>query len=495
MGVIKSQSIFATVFTYIGVVIGFVTSALVMPKVLATDQLGLVKLVTAVTGVFSGIFTLGVGQIILRIYPIFETQKQKLDNLYFYVFKVALIGCLIAIPFYYFTAFDLFNFEEEVLNFEKSIGFLILVYFVIVARVIYNVQFGFARMLNKIVFDSIIQNILLKGGMLLFIVLFAIEFLDYTSFVYGYAFLYMLFPLLMYFFFRKIGFVPKYKSRIFFDKIEKSSFFSLGLFGMLTTVGGSLFLYLDTLMVNYYLDESAVGIYGTLFLFGVIVSVPARSLKGIAVSVLSKAINREDLEEVKNVYQKSSITLLVIGIFLFLGIITNDFLIFSYLPDAFGDGFYIIFFIGLAQLSDLATGVNNEILATSKYYRLNTYFILISIVVAMVSNIVFIPLYDITGAALATFCSVFAINLLRLFAIWKIYRILPFSKNTIIVFLLGLITYFLVSLIPQMKLPIVDFLMRGALVTLIYLPAVFYLKVSTDINDLILSLLRKVMRK
>ena len=248
-------------------------------------------------------------------------------------------------------------------------------------------------------------------------------------------------------------------------------------------------------MVSFYLGEAEVGIYGTMFLFGVIVIIPARGMKNIAVSIISKAFKDQKLSDIELIYKKSSITLLVIGGFIFLGVYTNLYSVFGYLPEAFSVGALIVLFIGVAQLLDMICGVNYEIIASSKYYKLNTWFIFLTAISAVLLNIIFIPIYGITGAAIATFSSIFLVNFLRIIAVWRLFKIHPFSLKTIYAVLIICASYFILSVIPNFENYIINLLFKGAILILIYVPSIYLLKVSDDINDLIDKVVSVVIKK
>lgn len=492
MGSIKTQSIYSTIVSYIGVVIGFVTAALIMPRVLATDQLGLLKLITAITGVFASVFSFGVTQLLFRTYPIFSKDSGRLSKLFYLAIKIVLFGALIGLPVYLFTAQDLLNYNIEIKGFEKTEVFLYVVFIVIIARLLYQSLFGYVRMLNQVVIDAIIQNIFLKGGLLVLIVLFYFELITYSNLVYINLVLYLFFPLIIVLYLLRNKALPRMQKKVRFTKGEIKEFVNLSMFGMLTTVGASLYIYMDTLMVSYYLGEEEVGVYGTMFLFGVIVVVPARSLKSISVSVLAKAFGEDRLEEVATIYKKSSITLLIVGGYIFAGVWCNLYSVYGYLPEAFSNSAMIVFFIGLAQIVDMLTGVNNEIIAASKYYKLNTFFMIGAIVSGFIANVIFIPVYGATGGAMATFISITLVNIFRLIAVWKLYRIQPFSSHTIkvLVFLIVLITA--VSFLPNLENYLLNLLYKGGIITLIYFPIIYKLNVSEDINGMIDRMLAKV---
>jgi len=503
MGVIKSQSIYSTIYSYIGVVLGFVTSALIMPKILLAEQIGFIKLIVAITGVFASIFSFGIGQLLFRSFPQFENDLYKRRRLLGLSLKVALIGSLVAVPLFFLIASDAFNFSEITEGVNKNTQLLVLIFFTIVARLFYNSLFGYVRMMNNVVIDAFIQNIYHKGGILILLILFYLKVIDFQSFIYAYLILYLFFPILisLYYWLKKdavgVGqiFQAPDKTKEGFTKTENKEFLRLLFFGMITTVGGSLYLYLDTLMVNYYLGEAEVGIYGTMFLFGVIVIVPARSLKSISVSVLSRAFKENNMQSVEEIYKKSSITLLIIGGYIFMGVWCNMYSVFGYLPEEFQLGYYVVLCIGIGQLFDMLTGVNNELIAASPHYKLNTYFTIISIVIGIAANILFIPNYGIDGAGYATLLSIAFVNLVRLIAVFKLYRLHPFSSQTIKIICIITIVTLVVQYIPNLTNYLVNLLFKGSIITLLYLPLVYFLKLSGDINDMILGVFNLILRR
>jgi O-antigen/teichoic acid export membrane protein len=138
-----------------------------------------------------------------------------------------------------------------------------------------------------------------------------------------------------------------------------------------------------------------------------------RSLTSIAGPVVAHHIEAGNMDEVKNIYKKSALNMTIIGVGLFL-------LIWSVLPYLFmimprteemQAGTYVVFFLGLAQVWDMMTGINTEIIYYSKYYRFNLYLTLFLGVLTIAANLVFIPLYGLTGAALATCISMFLFNM------------------------------------------------------------------------------------
>ena len=501
MGVIRKQSIYASLFSYFGAVVGFFTAAIIMPNLLLPEQIGVVKLVGAVTGVFSSVFSFGVGQLLFRMYPVYEEDIIKRRKLLYLSLKIALTGSIVALPFFLITADQFFNLSVVTTGIDKGTLFLVLVFLSIVARLFYASLFGYVRMMNDVVIDAFIQNVYHKLATLVLLVILFLDGLSVNMFVYLSTVIYLFYPILIgvRYLLKKDSVKPKalrlgsFGTKFSFT--EQKEFFNLLLFGLLTTVGGSLYLYLDTLMVNHYLGEFEVGVYGTMFLFGIVVIIPARSLKSIAVSVLSRSFKDNDIESVSLVYKKSSITLLVVGGYLFLGIWCNTYTVFSVLPPAFELGKYIIFFIGLAQVADMMAGVNSELIAASPHYRWNTWFTLLAIIVGLIVNVFLIPSYGMTGAAVATFSTILFVNIIRFYTVYKLYKIQPFTTSTLKVIVVLVVLGLVVSWLPNIQHGLINLLYKGTVITVIYAPTIYWMNVSEDLSDMMDKVLIKLRLK
>ena len=61
MGKIKDQTIKGSIYSYLGVGLGFIISGLVLPKLLTTGENGLLNLLLAYSSLFAQFATLGFG--------------------------------------------------------------------------------------------------------------------------------------------------------------------------------------------------------------------------------------------------------------------------------------------------------------------------------------------------------------------------------------------------------------------------------------------------
>jgi O-antigen/teichoic acid export membrane protein len=108
-------------------------------------------------------------------------------------------------------------------------------------------------------------------------------------------------------------------------------------------------------------------------------------------------------------------------------------------------------------------GVNSEIIVSSKFYKTNIYFVIILAVLTIALNAYLIPIYGLTGAAIATLSSIFLFNLIKLTYIYMKLEFQPFSIHTLSTLLLSGFCLFIVSIVPQFSNPVLN----GAYLTLI----------------------------
>jgi len=270
-----------------------------------------------------------------------------------------------------------------------------------------------------------------------------------------------------------------------------------GGFSLLGNASSLIIMNIDGLMISAYKGLGQTGIYTIAFFIATVIEIPKRSLSQSVISLVSAGNKNNDIGVLDNLYKKSSINQLIIGALIFIGIWTNVTNIFHLMPhtEIYIQGKWVVFFIGLGKLFDLATGINGEILGTSKYYKYDLVFLVALGVVAIFTNMIFIPIYGITGAALASALSVFAFNTARYFFILSKMKIQPFTVNTMKVLLICAVTLVFNYIIPVQKDVLIDAIIRSLLITLVFGGLVLLTKSSEDINVTLYKILNLIKTK
>src|SRR5690606_7264070 len=108
------------------------------------------------------------------------------------------------------------------------------------------------------------------------------------------------------------------------------------------------------------------------------------------------------------------------------------------------------------------------------------------------TNYVFIPIYGINGAAMASMISYVTINLLRLFFVQWLYRMQPFAWSSVWVTGIAIIALGASYLVPYLGNLYLDILLRSLLITAIYMGLMLSLRVYPDMNQWLLTQWRRL---
>jgi O-antigen/teichoic acid export membrane protein len=261
------------------------------------------------------------------------------------------------------------------------------------------------------------------------------------------------------------------------------------LFGLLQNVGSMLAFRIDVIMVAMMLGYSFTGIYSIVLVLATMIEIPNKSIIQISGPIISEAWTKNQIEKIAEIYKKSSLNLIVIGLFLFGGswLLLDDVFMISTNTKALADAKYVFLFLALAKLIDLATSVNTQIIIYSKYFRYNLLFVVSLGIMNTILNYYLIGKFELLGAAIATCLSIFIYNIMKLIFILVKVKIQPFSINTLRVLGIFTLSFVVVLLIPSTDLPLLNMLIKGGLFSMIFISTILFFKISEDIQQLVFT--------
>ena len=211
----------------------------------------------------------------------------------------------------------------------------------------------------------------------------------------------------------------------------------------------------------------------------------------ITYPMTAEYLNKKDTVSLKQLYQKSSLTLFIISGLLFLLIILNLEDLYQLLPKAYTGGFMIVFWIGLAKVYDSLLGNNNAILYNSDFYRSILFFGVLLAFMAVGFNLWLIPAYGIKGAAIASFSAFFIYNTLKLYYVKSKFHISPFTLETVKVLGLLLLVGVLFYSFQFEFHPIINILLKSFLIAVMYVGILYRFKISEDVYGILSKFLKK----
>jgi len=490
LGIIEKQSLQGTILTYIGVVVGFITAGLILPKILTVEQNGLLDLLNAWALVFATLATLGINNVTNRLFPYFRNKDKQHNGYLSIVFIVLGAGLILTTGIYLIIRpLIIANALEKSQLFANYVDLVVpLAVFMSLFMVIDIYYAALYKAVKGIFYKEFLQRIFI----LLSLGIYFFHFLDFPGFVLAYLTALSLPGILILFSLTRDKNFALKSQKGFVTKKLANSIVSVAFFGIIVSFSNILIQNIDKIMIGSILGIAATGIYGRTFFYGTLVAIPLRVLSKVSAIIVAQAWKENRIDEIKQIYTKSTIDQLIIGGLVFLGLWGNIHNVLHILPPDYAEGKWVIFFIGLSNLLLMAAGISGVVLSTSKYFKVLSVFVAIFGGLVIITNFIFIHLFGITGAAIGSAISAFLYGLLRFGFLWRKFRMQPYSYRHIIIIVILIITYFLSTLIPDLNNPnnktiscIFDVIVRSGIIVIFYTCMIWIFRLSPDLQGFI----------
>jgi len=204
--------------------------------------------------------------------------------------------------------------------------------------------------------------------------------------------------------------------------------FSLPLLG--SAMLAMIILWTDTIMLGYFKTASDVGLYNGALPLARLIPIPLTSMAFIYVPVISQLHARGLVDEMKRSYQVLTKWIFVLSFPLFLLLLlfpvtTLNFL-FGY---QYAEAAQALRILSFGLMLHTFVGANTMTLMVVGRTRLIMWASLLGAALNVALNATLIPLLGITGAAIASMVSYFAINSFCSIKLYQLYKIHPFTRN------------------------------------------------------------------
>ena len=494
MGTVRRQSIQTTIVMFTGVILGFGLKLILFPAYLSPEEIGLLTVLLNAANLFAAFIPLGSQKIFMRYRPVFQKKGEAPKGLLY--IGAILTGVGLAVFLLLF-----FLFREPVAEFYRDKAALLSDYFLallplVIARVLFRLAMEYSKAIRKIVVPVFLKEIGARLLTAILVMAFAWKWFDINGLVFWYVLIYFVIGSIMTYYIFAVGKANLKPDR---DKMrggQLKEILNFGMFAVFTSGSTVLVKNLDSLMITSLATLSDAGIYAIAFFIGTIIELPRRALSYSTGPVVAQAFNENKMGKINELYHKTSLNQLILGLFMVIVIWINIDALFEIMPNGskYAEGKYVVLFIALAYLVDMSAGINQSIIQQSPRYRFNFYIMTSMIALTFLTNYFLIPLYGIEGAALATLSSYLVINLFRALVLWYYYKLQPLNVKNSVAVLLGIILYFATFLLPELESPILSILLKTSLFGIAYWGLVILLRVSVDYRNLFESLVKRYLR-
>ncbi|REH01913.1 oligosaccharide flippase family protein [Flavobacterium aquicola] len=487
MGIVLNQSLKNTIITYIGFAIGGISTLFLFPPILGKTFYGLSNYILSCANVIMPLFAIGMQNTLVKFYSQCKTEKERNEFLSFTVlFPILLIVLIILIGLFFYDQISFFVTKKNPIVKE----FIWLIPFIGICMAYFEIFYAWARVHMHSVFGNFIKEVGLRLFSLVALLGIYFKCITVTDFIYLTAGIYFVaFVATMFYAFR-------IKKPVFQFKVPHNvkGILEYTSYIILSGSVANLLLDGDKIMLNQYMEIGNIAFYSVATYIALVISVPSRAMHQIVYPITAKLMHENKHDELNDLYKKTSINLQIVGGFVMLCIFVNISQLYEMMPKEYGGGVIVVFMIGLSKYFDLILGNNNAIIFNSKYYRAVLFLGVGLVVLTVILNMIFIPLYGIIGSAFATLLSITCYSIAKLFFVVKRMHLYPFTAQTVhsigITFGVFLLFYFWKFPIN----PIIAIGLKSILVTLVYVYFNYKFVVSPEINQTLDNVFLKIRK-
>ncbi len=478
MGIVVKQSIRNTIITYIGFAIGAANALFMYTNYLGKTYYGLTGFVLSSANIIMPLMAFGVHNTMVKFYSGYPTEEEKSRFLSFmlilpllFVIPLGIFG----IAFYEQIAILLSRKNPIIHDYVWQIPLIGL------SMGYFEIFYAWVKVHMKSVFGSFVKEVLLR--VMISIFLFAVHFKWITpqAFVNITVAIYFVMALTMVYFAFRVR-RPVFTLRF---PPDKRPILVYSIFIIVSGSVATMMLDIDKFMLSQYINIDNVAYYSVAIFITTVIAVPSRAMHQIAYPITARLMTEKKHDELNDFYKKTSISLQIVGGYVFLGILINIKQVYLLLPPEYAAGTFVVFTIGMSKYFDLILGNNNAIIFNSVYYRMVLFLGLMLAVVAILLNMLLIPKFGISGAAVATLTAIGLYSLSKLMFVVNKMKLYPFTKKTIYSLLVSLATFVLFYYWEFPFHAVTNIILKSVLMSAVYAYANYRLRLSAEINQVI----------
>lgn len=481
MGIILKQGLQNTVISYVGILIGFVNVIVVQPFCLSTEEIGLVRLLFSFSSILAIFIPLGFATVTTKFFPHFK-NKENGDNGYFGLLLIFLtIG-------YTATVLIISIFKSWIQSKYQADSILFNEYFNFVYIQSFFLAFGSLLMAYsfsqyKTTFPIFSNEIVVRIATIIGVVLYFKSFISLNSLITFLAIIYIAQTIILLFYIRLN---TKISIKINWQIVREIGLNNIITYALLVTIGAISNLgmkYIDSMMLGSYLNLTAVGIFSIMAFIPTVIEAPLVAIEKIASPKISNAWAENDMRLIADIYHKSSRYMLILGGLFVVGITTNLPLLLSLLPEKFSTGINVAYILSMGAVFNMLTGLNTSIIFNSNNYKIGIVFLIFTLFIGVILNIVLIPNYGMEGAAIATVSASMAYNLFKFIYIKYKYNLQPLNFDTVKIIAIILISFFATYFLPNFLAPVLQMVFNALVTTLTFGILIYASNIIPEFHD------------
>jgi len=341
---------------------------------------------------------------------------------------------------------------------------------------------AFARSYVKVGIPTFFREVFLRLLTALLVAVYLLQWITFEQVMQGLVLVYGLSLLGLTSYLVWLGIVSIDFSWGSFPSGFKPSLLKYSLITFLATAASTLIMKIDSIMISSMVSLEANAIYSIAFYMALVIELPRRAISQVSMPLIAEHFAKERIADINLLYRQLSNKQLYICLLLFALIWSNIDTIYHFVPnrEIYQAGKWVVFFIALGKLVDVAFSLNTEILVFSSYYRFNLFLTVGMSLVLISANFWLIPVFGMEGAAIGSAAVMLAYNLVKYVFLKVRLQLDPFSKETGKLLAVGVLTVAGGYLSPSWSMPFVSLLSTSLLVLGVFVGSSIFFGVGKE---------------
>ncbi len=487
MGTIRKQTIISSVVVYFGFFIGAINQYFYLKNGLFTlEQYGITRIFFDFAQNMYAFGALGIIPVIYKFYPYYKDnlEAHKIDLMTWGMVS-AFIGFLLVVFLgLYFQPVFVNQFSEKS---KLIVDYYYWMFPFAMGMLFFSVIEGFAWALQKSVLSNFLKETGLRILTSIVILLYYFKLIKFNDFVHLFAFLYLVIFLVLaaYLYKSKLLHFPTTVSRVSKKFWKKMMGMQLLIYS--GTIIASVAATIDSFIIAKFQGLGVVAVFGMAQYAANLIQVPQRSIQAVSASVLSRAWKDKNITEIKRIYNRSCINLLLMALFIFgnLWLNVQQGMIVLDIQKDYEAGIATIFILGMVRIIDAGTGLNAMVINTSTFWRFDFFSGVVLLAFRLPLTYFLIKNYGIIGSAFAELAAYSVYNFIRFEFLRQKFNMQPFTYKTLLSILIAAIAYSLAYFLLDGITGWIGIFGRSILFSGILIGAVIQLKLTPDAAQLI----------
>ena len=482
MGVIFRQTLKSSIYSYSGVIIGFISVGFLMPKFLSTEEIGVIRQIQYYSMLLASFASIGLPQSIVRLFPHFVNKTNKNHGFITLISIITTFSAVIFTLFFLWFSKDLL--KNDILKSPLFSQYYKLIIPFTLATLIFMIIDSYSNVQKESTIGIFLKDFLLRLTIFILLTIYAFtHILNYHNFISWYIILQFTPIIGALLFLRKKGLLYTSLKFSFPSPNIRKEFIQTSSYNWINILSSVAVVTIDSIMLSKYTNSSTVGIYTTITFFAGLILIPNKSMGKISNVIIANYFKNNEFKNIESIYKKSALNPLIAGAFLLGNLILTIPIIFEFiLTPEYYIGSISLVVLAFSNFLKMGTGLKYNVILNSPYYKWNTFLFIGFMALLIFTNMIFIPLYGISGAEWASFISTLLFHLAGIVLIYKKYLIHPFNMQWLKVLLLFSIIFIICYFIPPFGQIWIDTCIKVSVFSLGFSFFTFKLKLSTDIN-------------